>query len=205
MASSKLAASLHGGMTQLGRGVEHTDNSLDPSANPTNNQPMTIAEWARNSHEVIRWRLDRFNGRDVVDLRIWWRSEHGDLRPGRSGLTLAIRHLPVLAAVFSKALDQACRCGLIPDGEGSETVWLLEHQTANLDAALGLAQSGIPVFPATVHRRHGSATWQKKPFISGWQPTCDKGSDSNSEMVAEVPYGRPGHRTRPRSPRCDRC
>ena len=66
-----------------------------------NDLPFTAGEWPRNNREDVRVRLDLFKGRVIVDCRTWWRDEAGELRPGRGGLTLSVRHLPALA----EALD----------------------------------------------------------------------------------------------------
>jgi hypothetical protein len=69
--------------------------------------PIIIAEWPRNSREVVRLSLDRFNNRNTIDIRSWWRDSDGTLKPGRSGLTLAVAHLPALADGFADALRRA--------------------------------------------------------------------------------------------------
>lgn len=33
--------------------------------------PISIAEWQRNSREVVRISLDPFNDRDTIDIRSW--------------------------------------------------------------------------------------------------------------------------------------
>ncbi len=75
--------------------------------------PIIVGEWARNSRETIRVSLDEFRGRQTIDLRSWWRDDGGNLRPGRSGLTLAVRHLPALADALAKALATARDTGII--------------------------------------------------------------------------------------------
>jgi hypothetical protein len=84
-------------------------------------QPVTIVEWPRNKREVIRVRLDRYNGRDTVDLRTWYRDQNGDLRPTPKGLTLAVDHLPALAAAVNQALHAACERGLIVEDVANQT------------------------------------------------------------------------------------
>jgi hypothetical protein len=73
----------------------------------------TFAEIERNSHEVLRMRIDEFNGRTVVDLRSWFRAADGELKPGRTGLTLSVRHLEKLAEGFGEALRHARRAGML--------------------------------------------------------------------------------------------
>ena len=50
----------------------------------------------------IRLVLNRYEGRDVVDLRTWYTAEDGKLKPGK-GFAAEVRHLPRLAAAFARA------------------------------------------------------------------------------------------------------
>jgi hypothetical protein len=71
-----------------------------------------LAEWPRNSHEMIRVRLDEF----TIDLRVWSRGCEGDLlKPTRAGLTLSVHHLPDLADAVNAALAHARNTGLLAD------------------------------------------------------------------------------------------
>jgi hypothetical protein len=81
--------------------------------------PITVAEWSRNSRETLRVRLDCYNGQTIIDCRSWWTDQNGELRPGKSGLTLAVRHLPDLADALAKALAHARSTGLLMDREGT--------------------------------------------------------------------------------------
>jgi hypothetical protein len=72
-----------------------------------------IAQWPKNVRETLRVSLDQFNGRDVVDVRCWYWTEAGELRPGRAGLTISTRHLPQLAKALSEAVKAAEEQGLI--------------------------------------------------------------------------------------------
>jgi len=75
--------------------------------------PIVIAEWQRNSREIIRIALDQYKGRDIVDARAWWRNEDGNWRPGRNGLTLSLKHLPSLAEGLGDAARRARQLGII--------------------------------------------------------------------------------------------
>jgi hypothetical protein len=105
MAIKKGAASTHPEHGEGGRDFEHTGEPLNSSLKPNRAeyQPVTVAEWVRNKREVNRVRFDRYNGRDIVDLRTWYLDEIRDLRPTRKGITLAPQHLPVLAAAVNQA------------------------------------------------------------------------------------------------------
>jgi hypothetical protein len=96
--------------------------SSDTAVSPAAQLPLTIGEWAKG-RDTIRVRLDRFNGRDILDVRLWWTDEAGDLRPGRSGITVAVAHLPRLADALVAAVDEARALGLLPPevGEPPET------------------------------------------------------------------------------------
>ncbi len=49
-----------------------------------------IAEWDRNSREVIRVALDKYNGRHtIINARVWYR-DGGEFKPGKAGMTLAL-------------------------------------------------------------------------------------------------------------------
>jgi hypothetical protein len=77
--------------------------------------PLVIAEWDRNSREVVRVALDRYNGRPTINARVWYHD--GDtLKPSKSGITLALKHLPALADALARSLDAARDLGLLDEG-----------------------------------------------------------------------------------------
>jgi Transcriptional Coactivator p15 (PC4) len=89
-------------------------------AAPALAEPITVAEWWKNRRgESIRLTLNRFEGRDIFDLRTWYTAE-GTLKPGK-GFAAEVRHLPRLAGAFAKAVVRARELGLIDDkGAGDE-------------------------------------------------------------------------------------
>lgn len=77
--------------------------------------PIIVAEWDRNAREVVRVSLDFYSGRNTIDVRTWYRD--GDqLKPSKSGITLALHHLPNLAQGLTDALGQARLFALLDDG-----------------------------------------------------------------------------------------
>ena len=72
-----------------------------------------IAEWQKNSREILRVRLDQYRGQPVICCRAWYADKNGILRPGRGGLTISVRHLPQLAMALGDALNAAIACGLL--------------------------------------------------------------------------------------------
>lgn len=80
--------------------------------------PMIAAEWPRNARELIRVKLDTYRGSAVVDIRCWYPDRAtSERKPGRSGITLAVAHLPALAAAINEALERARRLELLPPAE----------------------------------------------------------------------------------------
>lgn len=67
---------------------------------------VIIAEWRKNRREMLRVRLDTYQGRAIVDCRCWY-DDGGTLKPGRAGLTLSTRHLPQFAEALTKAMEVA--------------------------------------------------------------------------------------------------
>jgi hypothetical protein len=82
---------------------------------PAEGDGTVVAEWPRNSREVIRIELGSYRGQEVVSIRSWYEGADGERRPSRSGITLAIKHLRPLAAGISDALQVARERGLIGD------------------------------------------------------------------------------------------
>jgi Transcriptional Coactivator p15 (PC4) len=75
--------------------------------------PVTIAQWRRNARDTVMVRLGQFNDTTVIDIRNWWMSPTGELRPGPSGITMSVRHLPSLARALTKAEATARELGLL--------------------------------------------------------------------------------------------
>ncbi len=84
--------------------------------------PIVIAEWPRNSRELIRVSLDRYQDRETIDIRSFWKDEGGNWCPSRSGLTLSVSHLPKLSEALADALERAQAMGLVTASSGTPTV-----------------------------------------------------------------------------------
>jgi hypothetical protein len=81
----------------------------------TTSLPVTIEQWPRNAGDTVMVRIDRYNGNSIVDIRSWWKSPTGELRPGPKGITMSVRHLPSLARALTKAEVAARQLGLLAD------------------------------------------------------------------------------------------
>jgi hypothetical protein len=69
-------------------------------------------EFALNGREVIRAEVTAFNGRQIFNVRRWYRAQGGSIRPTPKGLAYAIRHLAAEAALLADTLAQARSSGL---------------------------------------------------------------------------------------------
>ena len=97
---------------QLGQAINEVNGT---AAAPAQGNRTVVASWPRNGRETIQVALDRYQGRDVIDVRVWWTDTNGELKPGRSGLTVSVRHLPNLAAALTEALAVAEQRGLLDE------------------------------------------------------------------------------------------
>jgi len=73
--------------------------------------PIIIAEWDRNAREIIRVALDQYRGKYLINARVWYRAGN-ELRPTKAGLTLSLRHLPMLIEAFTKASKKIAELGI---------------------------------------------------------------------------------------------
>lgn len=80
--------------------------------------PIVIAEWERNSREVIRVDLSQYRAVSVIGIRVWYRDGE-TLRPSKTGITLSTKHLPALADGLAAALTRARELGLIDVKDGA--------------------------------------------------------------------------------------
>ncbi len=74
---------------------------------------IIIAEWRKNTREILRVRFDSYKGHAVICIRAWYGDSDGVLKPGRGGLTVSIRHLPALASALAKAMEMASVAGFL--------------------------------------------------------------------------------------------
>jgi hypothetical protein len=79
------------------------------------NLPIIVAQWARSANDTIMVKIDMFNGNIVIDIRAWWTSRDGELRAGKSGITMSVKHLPSLACALAKAETTARQLGLLTE------------------------------------------------------------------------------------------
>lgn len=80
------------------------------------NEPALIAEWPRNSREMVRVTLSEFKGFHMLDIREFY-PEAGILRPGRKGISIPAANLRRLAVAINVSVTTAEARGWIkPEG-----------------------------------------------------------------------------------------
>lgn len=68
--------------------------------------PRVLAEFSKNSHELVRLVLDTYQGRTYLDIRCWLKAEVTETGKAKStpkGLTIDVRRLPELIGALEKA------------------------------------------------------------------------------------------------------
>lgn len=96
---------------------EPTRNSHQEKSDP---DAGIIAEWPLKQHERLRVSIEDYKGAWLINVRKWYEAESGELRPGRHGIALGVKHLPQLAQAITKALLIARERGLIAADLGGE-------------------------------------------------------------------------------------
>ena len=75
-----------------------------------------VAEVRKNASETIRVRPTEYNGAELVDVRVWYESATGEMKPTKKGLTLRPEMWQELLPEIEQALpsyDQRSAHGLV--------------------------------------------------------------------------------------------
>jgi hypothetical protein len=82
----------------------------DPLAEPI----VLFQMWkGRQRNECIRLTLSRFKGKAICDLRVYFTTEAGLMRPTKKGITFRIEKLPEIRKALEKAEARAIDLDLI--------------------------------------------------------------------------------------------
>lgn len=73
-------------------------------AKPTS--PKLIAEFNKNSSEIIRVQLTTYENTNLLDIRAWIQSDKGNFIPTRKGLTLRVEQVDDLKQAIDKAAKE---------------------------------------------------------------------------------------------------
>lgn len=67
----------------------------------------------KNGHEELRTTVESYGGRDILNLRVWFRSPDGTMMPGKQGIGLRLELLPDFIDRLQQARDAAEAQGLL--------------------------------------------------------------------------------------------
>ncbi|MEM8616782.1 MAG: transcriptional coactivator p15/PC4 family protein [Pseudomonadota bacterium] len=62
-----------------------------------------VAEIPKNSREVIRVQRTAFQGHQLINARVWYRADDGELRPSKKGLSVKLDQADALADAIRQA------------------------------------------------------------------------------------------------------
>jgi Transcriptional Coactivator p15 (PC4) len=79
----------------------------------TDSLPIEIARWKRSTREAVFVKLTEFNGTPLIEVRNYWQEVDGSWKATRKGLSLGMKHLPLLASALHQAEVKACEMGLL--------------------------------------------------------------------------------------------
>jgi hypothetical protein len=97
---------------------EPSRNSHDTKLGP---DAGIVAEWPINKRETVRVSIELYNGVWLINFRKWFEAEDGQMRPGKHGIALGVKHLPRLSEATTIAMTIARERGLIAaDHEGGK-------------------------------------------------------------------------------------
>lgn len=57
----------------------------------------------KNARETIRITAETFKGHDIISLRVWYRDELGEMRPGKQGIAFRVDLLPAIMEALGQA------------------------------------------------------------------------------------------------------
>ncbi len=69
---------------------------------------MAYREFKKNSSETVRISATRYQGHDLIDVRIFARTREGEITVTRKGVSLNVDQIPDLLECLEWALQQAC-------------------------------------------------------------------------------------------------
>lgn len=82
-------------------------------------EPVEIAKFWKNRgrNESVHVTLSQYEGRSLINVRVYSTGIDGIDRPTQKGIAMAVGKLPILAQALTKAEARARELGLIGDAE----------------------------------------------------------------------------------------
>jgi hypothetical protein len=80
---------------------------------------ITIADIERSRRETLRIELNVYKGKPLLNARIWFKDEGGELSPGREGWAINPERIAELFDAIGKARAEALLLGWIVEKEAA--------------------------------------------------------------------------------------
>lgn len=64
---------------------------------------MDLGTIRKNAAEEIRFTVETFKGHEIVNVRVWYRNDLGEYRPGKQGLAFRLELLGEVLDALGKA------------------------------------------------------------------------------------------------------
>ena len=104
---------------------------------------MAYREVKKNSSETVRISARRYQGHDLIDVRIFARTREGEITATRKGVSLNVDQIPDLIECLEWALQQACDEN--PDRTEEDTLSSDQAELLAAEAHGVLSKHGLPV------------------------------------------------------------
>jgi len=69
-------------------------------------KPKLIHEFNKNSTEVVRIQLTEYDGKQLLDIRVWVQNDKGDFVPTRKGISIRVDQIDDLKEAIDKAAEE---------------------------------------------------------------------------------------------------
>lgn len=73
----------------------------------TATERIVVGQITKNARETIKVSVEEWHGRRIVNARVYFRAEDGEMRPSRKGLAISVDRLPELVEVLTRAMIAA--------------------------------------------------------------------------------------------------
>jgi hypothetical protein len=72
-----------------------------------------VAQFEKNSKEEVRLSVDDFHGRKIINMRVFYKADGNEWRPGKQGLALSVDRYRELADAIVKLGEDLQTRGLL--------------------------------------------------------------------------------------------
>jgi hypothetical protein len=74
-----------------------------------------IATFEKNSKEEVRFSVDEFHGKKLINIRVYFRDNDGQYKPGKQGLAVSVDLYRHLAGAIVQVGEHLQEVGLLTD------------------------------------------------------------------------------------------